>query len=107
VLGSRTLRRRTVLSQHRQIPTRGPQPPASLQPVEAGHHQVEDQQIQRVTVGPTDLVEHGETVGDGAGVVTLDLEHPLQRLTDGRIMIRTPARPLPVDAFAAHSPRST
>nr|BFE72116.1 hypothetical protein GCM10020092_054170 [Actinoplanes digitatis] len=74
--------------QDRQIPTRGPQPSAGLQPAEARHHHVEDQQIQRVTVGPTDPVEHGETVGDGAGVVTLDLEHPLQRLTDGRVIIR-------------------
>jgi hypothetical protein len=74
--------------QHRQIPTCGPQPPAGLQPPEAGHHHVEDQQIQRVTANPTDPVEHGETVGDGADVVTLDLEHPLQRLTDGRFIIR-------------------
>src|SRR5690606_20200281 len=76
---------------HRQIPARGPQSPAGLQPAEARHHHVEEQQIQRVTAGPTgptELVEHGETVGDGAGVVPLDLEHPLQRVTDGRVIIR-------------------
>jgi hypothetical protein len=85
----------------------GPQPPAGLQPAEAGHHHVEDQQIQRVTAHPG---EHGETVGDAAGVITLDLEHPLQRLPDGRIIIRDHdphGPPLPVEASPLIVPGST